>query len=358
MVSRRFSIVIPVYNVARYLRECLDSVLAQTYDSWEVICVDDGSTDGSEAILDEYAARFNSSTVQPFNHSTFRVIHQKNAGVSAARNAAIDVATGEYLLFVDGDDACVPWMLEDLVRVIELNPDVDIVKFNAQNCVRLGQDLPVRAKIEESTSTLVIDSPARARIAYEKINGVLLAWGGAYRRVTFEEIRFRPYPNGEDALYAFECMCSARRIAFFDAQLYRYRLPRAGSANGMTLRNLKSCCDIGREYERVSKTWRYAKDVRSIARRKGRVALYGIKYRIVLNVPLAERKAAWGIFQDHLRHYIERASGWRWDVLMARAAVCPGGRFVFHVLGYYPFLIRVYLVRTRIGKWLRNVVRR
>ena len=90
-----FSIVIPVYNVAPYLRECLDSALAQTFSDWEAICVDDGSTDGSGEILDEYAAK----------DGRFKVIHQKNAGVSAARNFGIDAAGGEYVTFLDGDDA-------------------------------------------------------------------------------------------------------------------------------------------------------------------------------------------------------------------------------------------------------------
>lgn len=93
----KFSIIIPVYNVAPYLRECLDSVLAQTFTDWEAICVDDGSTDGSGAILDEYAAQ----------DSRFRVIHQTNAGVSAARNAALDVTCGEWIGFLDADDILV-----------------------------------------------------------------------------------------------------------------------------------------------------------------------------------------------------------------------------------------------------------
>lgn len=89
-----FSIIIPVYNVAPYLRECLDSVLAQTYADWEAICVDDGSTDGSGAMLDEYAAK----------DSRFRVIHQANAGVSAARNVALELFSGAWVLFMDPDD--------------------------------------------------------------------------------------------------------------------------------------------------------------------------------------------------------------------------------------------------------------
>ena len=87
-----FSIAIPVCNVAPYLREC--SVLAQSFPEWEAVCVDDGSTDGSGAILDEYQAR----------DPRFRVIRQANAGVSAARNVALDVASGEYVTFLDGDD--------------------------------------------------------------------------------------------------------------------------------------------------------------------------------------------------------------------------------------------------------------
>ena len=107
----KFSIIIPVYNVAPYLRECLDSVLAQTFTDWEAICVDDGSTDGSGAILDEYAAK----------DVRFRVIHQKNAGVSAARNAALDVMCGGWFLFLDGDDMFRPDVLEHFAQVIDEN---------------------------------------------------------------------------------------------------------------------------------------------------------------------------------------------------------------------------------------------
>ena len=105
----KLSVIVPVYNVAPYLRECLDSLLAQTCADWEAVCVDDGSTDGSGAILDEYAA----------NDPRFRVIHQKNAGVSAARNAAIDVAKGEWIAFLDADDAVSPRL------VVELAPRFD-----------------------------------------------------------------------------------------------------------------------------------------------------------------------------------------------------------------------------------------
>ena len=116
-MSTRFSIIIPVYNVAPYLRECLDSVLAQTFADWEAICVDDGSTDGSGAILDEYAAK----------DSRFRVIHQRNAGVSAARNEALKKAQGEYIAFVDADDAVVPSWLQYASNLLSPKCDVGMM---------------------------------------------------------------------------------------------------------------------------------------------------------------------------------------------------------------------------------------
>ncbi|MCQ2104267.1 MAG: glycosyltransferase [Fibrobacter sp.] len=101
-MAPRVSIVIPVYNSAKYLRECLDSICNQSFKDWEIVAVDDGSPDESPAILDEYAAR----------DSRIRVIHKPNGGVSAARNDGLAAAIGEYVLFVDSDD----WLEADALR--------------------------------------------------------------------------------------------------------------------------------------------------------------------------------------------------------------------------------------------------
>lgn len=102
------SVIMPIYNVADYLRECLDSVESQTYKDWECILVDDGSPDGSCAICDEYAAR----------DPRFRVFHQKNRGVSAARNIGLRNVRGRYLAFIDPDDSVYPMFLERLRDLI------------------------------------------------------------------------------------------------------------------------------------------------------------------------------------------------------------------------------------------------
>ena len=105
-MSPKISIIIPVYNVSGYLEGCLDSILAQTFQDYDVYVVDDGSTDETPAICDRYAAQSDKITV----------IHKKNEGVSVARNAAIEKAKGEYLLFFDGDDHVEPECLEELYQ--------------------------------------------------------------------------------------------------------------------------------------------------------------------------------------------------------------------------------------------------
>ena len=111
------SVIIPVYNGERFLRETLESVFAQTFHDYEVVCVDDGSTDGSYALLKQYGARV-------------RVIQQANAGQSAARNEGVRQATGAFVAFLDQDDRWYPFKLEQQVPVLNAEPDVALVHCN------------------------------------------------------------------------------------------------------------------------------------------------------------------------------------------------------------------------------------
>ena len=118
----KVSIIIPVYNVEKYLKKCLDSVINQTYKDIEIICVNDGSKDGSENILKEYATK----------DSRIKIIEKKNGGLSSARNAGLDVASGEYCYFVDSDDWIELNTIEKLTDII-LSNDVDVVVHSANN---------------------------------------------------------------------------------------------------------------------------------------------------------------------------------------------------------------------------------
>jgi glycosyltransferase, group 2 family len=114
------SVIIPCYNVAQYLRQCLDSVFKQNYANTEVICVDDGSTDQTYSILCEYAER----------HSNLVLVSQANAGQSAARNAALDIIKGEYVTFIDADDYYEgPNIFSNIIKVLETDPSCDIVSY-------------------------------------------------------------------------------------------------------------------------------------------------------------------------------------------------------------------------------------
>lgn len=117
-ITPKISIIVPVYNVEKYLRRCLDSIVAQTFTDWECICVDDGSPDNSGKILDEYASK----------DQRFVIIHKENGGVSSARNAGLDIARGEWIGFVDSDDWIDLQMFSDLVAYAK-QTDADVIVF-------------------------------------------------------------------------------------------------------------------------------------------------------------------------------------------------------------------------------------
>lgn len=134
-MNLQFSIVIPVYNVEPYLKACLDSVLAQTFADWEAICVDDGSTDGSAAILDDYAQR----------DGRFKVVHQLNRGPSEARNVGLDLVSGDYITFLDSDDVIVSDWLARFAALAE-HTKADMIR---QRCMTFDDGQPI-PKIRDS----------------------------------------------------------------------------------------------------------------------------------------------------------------------------------------------------------------
>lgn len=149
-----FSIIIPIHNVALYLRESLDSVIAQSFTNWEVICVNDGSVDESGSIIDEYAKR----------DGRFRVLHKVNAGVSAARNDAMQLATGEYICFLDGDDV---WAPDWLMKVKEATQD------GRADIVRLSFTFWNEERISEQTPSFDANADLRSIVGEKEI----LEWG-------------------------------------------------------------------------------------------------------------------------------------------------------------------------------------
>lgn len=223
-----FSIILPVYNVAQYLRACLDSVLAQTFGNWEIICVDDGSTDGSGTILDEYAAR----------DSRFRVLHQPNAGVSAARNRALEVAVGQWLTFLDGDDMLREDALEMFASYIQCRTQLDGILVQPYIPYWDGGTIPPRTMadhvlLECATKEDLFLGPYAA-------NGFCIS--RVYRRSKFGHLRFRTdLAMREDVCFWFDALCVDAKWMILNAEYYLYR-QRADSACGS--RNPHHCVQV------------------------------------------------------------------------------------------------------------------
>lgn len=201
----KISVIIPVFNVEKYLTRCLESVLGQTYRELDVILVDDGSTDNSGTICDRYAS-----------DSRVTVIHKENGGVSSARNAGIDAARGEYIGFVDPDDYLAEDMYEYLYRLIQSN-DADISQCGIYDCYADRTDMPAEPECFEIT-----DRTAAMRLLLEaKVTSMHMV-NKLYRAELLREVRFRDFSVAEDALFLTELMQEANRIVLTNRPKYYY----------------------------------------------------------------------------------------------------------------------------------------
>lgn len=216
-MSPFFSIIIPVYNVAPYLRECLDSVLAQTFTDWEAICVDDGSTDGSGSILDEYAAKDNRVVV----------LHVPNGGVSRARNSALAIANGEFIGFLDGDDLLAKdWLLRAAEMLGKDSADWGRLGFTRFE----GDRLP---KVEHESKWTRFDNSlhwgwsALANAGFICLNFI------SNRVIKSKGLRFPPeIAIKEDAIFCLHAIghCNGACQGEYAGYYYRTRMTSAGHA--------------------------------------------------------------------------------------------------------------------------------
>lgn len=199
MVEQKISIIIPVYNAAPFIRQCLESVLSQTYQNIEAILVDDGSVDGSGQICDQFQER----------DERIRVVHQSNQGVTAARNAALRLATGDWIGFVDADDWIEPAMYQTMLNTAEkCGADVVCCKiFDAQAasgaCNCYGQDAALQLLLRG-----------------DLLNSL---WNKLYRADLIRDIRIPPdIRYAEDLLINYFVFRNVQNIAALDAKFYHY----------------------------------------------------------------------------------------------------------------------------------------
>ena len=211
----RLSIIIPVYNVEEYLDRCLSSVLDQEFTSYEVILVDDGSTDSSPLICDRYSA----------TDPRFRTLHKPNGGVSSARNAGLELAKGEYIMFLDSDDSLLPFAIDDMMEVVA-GEDMVVGGY----AVFMG-GVPIRNVHPAATySYKGIEYPRFFQDNLRRNCEMLDApWAKMFKRKAIGSIRFNEGLHyAEDKLFVFEFLASCKSILTCPQTVYDYYL-RPGS---------------------------------------------------------------------------------------------------------------------------------
>ena len=201
----KLSVIIPVYNVYEYLNQCLDSIIAQDYDNYELILVDDGSTDGSGELCNQYAANYKNAVVY----------HKENGGLSSARNYGINRAEGSYLCFIDSDDWIKPTMLSILMNEAE-NNSADVV---ACGFIRYYSDNDTRDYSGNSKQKQIFSGLEAKTELYTNFS----ACGKIYRRELFDHIRFPEGKLYEDARTMYLLALEVEKYVLLSYKGYYYR---------------------------------------------------------------------------------------------------------------------------------------
>lgn len=215
-----FSVIVPIYKVEAYLKKCIESILSQTYENFELILVDDGSPDKSPEICDEYAKK----------DKRIKVIHKENGGLVSARNIGIKSSVGNYICYVDGDDWIVPNLLEDMNSIILQNENIDIIIFNIEKIYKdhteniefyVQEGLYNKERLEKEVYPYMMYDSRKPFCT-----GLIFpaACNKIYKRELLvnhhcenEEIKM-----GEDNAFVFECMLYANQVYFYNKILYKY----------------------------------------------------------------------------------------------------------------------------------------
>ncbi len=227
MKNNLISVIVPVYNAGSYLKDCIDSILLQTMSPFELIIIDDGSTDGSGKICDDYS----------HIDDRVRVFHQENKGRSAARNKGLDEAAGDYICFVDSDDTVKNDYLERLYEVFQHeNAEIVMCDFEATKLqsASMGYDCYIKMNREEARCWLY-DQYSRENVL------MVVPWNKMYAKELFDGLR---YPLGrihEDEYIIDPLLSRCESVVFIPEKLYMYRDNEAGitaESNKMDIRHL------------------------------------------------------------------------------------------------------------------------
>lgn len=235
-MSTKYSILIPVYNVEKYIRKCLDSVVNQTYKDFEVIIMIDGSTDSSANICEEYAAK----------DERLKVFYQENRGLLLTRRNSLNKAKGEYILFLDSDDYYELHLLKTINEYIS-KYSCDLLLFRFKRVTNAGKVYATDINIFPDESIFTNDNKNliwETVIASNKLNNI---WAKVVKRDLIDfETDYSPFKDkkGEDLLQSLPLLYNANKILYLDKTLYNYRLSSTGRGRNFKLKYLDDMEDV------------------------------------------------------------------------------------------------------------------
>jgi glycosyltransferase involved in cell wall biosynthesis len=238
----KISLIVPVYNVENYIKKCLDSILNQPFKEFELIVVNDGSTDKSLDILKNYESKYDNIIS----------INKQNEGQGVARNMALDICKGEYIAFIDSDDYIEPNMLISMYNK-SLEEDLDIVICNYK-IVNINGDRVRYENIVLNDNEIIDNIECIKRfLVTNKIEG--FSWNKFFKKKLFEMNNIR-YPKGmkyEDIPTVLSLIINAKRVGFINNELYNYLLRDDSTTSTHTIGNMqdyiKAICMIGKKLE-------------------------------------------------------------------------------------------------------------
>lgn len=292
----KFSVIIPVFNAEKYLSKCLESIINQTYDNWEVIALDDGSQDNSFSIMKKYS-RLNGK---------IKVATKSNEGPGLTRNRALEMATGDYIVYVDADDYIEPDYFELLNNKIE-EEHADVIFIDV---------------IQESADGTVYKYEKMSDFANKNRKDLLgcqmtgfMPWGGC-RKVASKSlilnnnIKYSQDPTGEEAIYSFELLRNAKKISFIEKNLYHY-INHLGSQSKsqnctweVTLNKMNKHLEekkIRDYYLECICSFAFTVMISWLLREIKRESIWKCRKNFIVQIDLFKKEYGWNIRKDYLR---------------------------------------------------------
>ena len=220
MINLKISIIVPVYKVEQYLSRCIDSILNQTFQDFELILVDDGSPDNCGEICDIYALKDN----------RIKVIHKENGGLSDARNVGLEIAAGEYISFVDSDDVVHPQMYTRLYDLIQ-RTGAEIAQCEY---VRFDKEIEFQS-LSEGAEEIICTNVEAIDLLIESNKLVPPVWNKLYKKELFSNIRFPKGKIHEDEYTTYKLFYAANKIAYIDLPMYYYFINNSGIMRNLNI---------------------------------------------------------------------------------------------------------------------------